>query len=75
MLNLTKRMKVALCVDFAGNSVHIRNASVNEIEDAGLAFIEDQSIDFKGWKASELDDSGIIKLSDLDRINGVVLFP
>lgn len=74
MISQAKRLRVALCMDYAGQYIHVRNVSIREIEDAGLAFVEDQSIDFKGWTVKDFENSGIIPLSDLNRTS-LALFP
>lgn len=39
-------MKVYLCADASGRYCWIRNASIDQIEDAGLEVVEDQSADY-----------------------------
>lgn len=60
-------MKVYLCADASGRYCSIRNATVEQIEDAGLEVVEDQSEDY--------EDSGdtagtmtLLELKDSDAI-------
>jgi hypothetical protein len=63
-------MKVYLCADASGRYVHIRCATVDAIEDAGLEVVEDQSIDYKGCSIDELKEDTILlsELKDSDAI-------
>ena len=60
-------MKVYLCADAAGRYVHIRRATVDAIEDAGLEVVEDQSSDYVG---SSID--GTILLSELKDTDAIL---
>ena len=64
-------MKVYLCADAVGRYVHVRRASIDAIEDAGLEVVEDQSSDYKGCSIEELKEYTIL-LSELKNSNAIL---
>jgi hypothetical protein len=63
-------MKVYLCADASGRYVHIRRATIDAIEDAGLEVVEDQSSDYQDCTIEELKEDTILlsELKDSDAI-------
>jgi hypothetical protein len=64
-------MKVYLCADAAGRYVHIRRATIDAIEDAGLEVVEDQSSDYEDCTIDELKEDTIL-LSELKNTNAIL---
>lgn len=60
-------MKVYLCADASGRHCWIRGASHDQIEDAGLEVVEDQSSDY-----SPGDYAGTMTLADLKESDAIL---
>ena len=60
-------MKVFLCADASGRHCWIRGASHDQIEDAGLEVVEDQSEDYE-----EGDYAGTMTLAQLKESDAIL---
>jgi hypothetical protein len=63
--------QVYLCADAAGRYCWVRNASIEEIEDAGLEVVEDQSSDYEDSTEEDLAEDTIL-LSELKDSNAIL---